>query len=603
MVVRRPVDDDDIEYEMPRVRAFVFRLLYSRGVRRLVTGFLRLVDVRAHVARILYSRVVRIPVRILVRVLCRVFGLVLYPVNVVVHTIGRFLRKWIVSRPFPLLLWGLPAVAVLLAVGILVLTACRVSSSDLIVRYRESAREAIDRGDMKAAALWLEKTTQLNSNDPMHKFGLAVTIDQDGHRDRARQIMRRIAPAATEGYPDAHFWLAQDLIQQAIPISSETAKTIEHHLRQSLRSEQFKCEAHALLGHLLLDRRDLRQAVSHFQVAVKEIPEHHLLLAELYDRLGQPERTARSARLAAEHYSQLVEAEPDVWEHRLRWSRAELLRQDQSKAVAILEQGIDKAADPEPLREALVAACLDWLGDVAKRQPHNLGKQLDVLNIAFRHHPENAEVLGLIANLAIREQDGADNERAVQLGNALKLSLATGSAPALVHLILGTRDIQYGRADSAMMHLELAHEANPTMPLVVNSLAWALAHEQPPNLGHALQLIDMAGQLSDYPELRGTRAVVLAAVGRRQDAILQLRALVDVHPDPNWVHEKLADLYRQTESEGPVEKPGRPTWADVFPETQRVFLQEMRSHAAEVVLQRSQQLHRLIFDDWMSFPR
>lgn len=642
MVVRRPVDED-IEYKKPSLRAFVFRILYSRSVRRAVLFVLFVVDVRAHATWILHSRIIRTPKRVLLnalslvlrpvfyvlrvvdarahaktilrsrivrtprrivlRVLGRVLRLVSYPIGVVVHTIGRFLRKWIVSRPFSLLLWGLPAVVVLLAVGILVLTAGRVSSSDLIVRYRESAREAIDLGDMKAATLWLEKTTQLNPNDPMHKFGLAVTIDQDGHRDRARQIMRRIAPDAAEGYPDAHFWLAQDLIQRAIPISSETAKTIEHHLRQSLRSEQFKCEAHALLGHLLLDRREWRQALSHFQVAAQEIPEHHFLLAELYDRLGQPERMARSARLAAEHYSQLAEAEPDVCEHRLRWSRAELLRRDYSKAVAILQQGLDKAADPEPLREALVAACLDWLGDVTKRERHNLGKQLDILNIGFRNSPNSPQVLGLIANLAIRERESTDSGRAAWLGNALKLSLATGSAPALVHLILGTRDIQYGRADSARMHLELAHEANPNIPLVVNSLALGLANEQPPDLGHALELIDMAGRLSDYPELRGTRAVVLAAMGRRQDAILQLRALMGVHPDPNWVRENLANLYRQAEDEGSVEDRGRPTWADAFPETQIVFLQEMRSHAAEVVLRRSRQLHRLIFEDCLSFPR
>lgn len=544
MVFRRPVDDD-IDYRMPRGRALVSRLLYSRGVRRPVRMFLRLVDVRAHVARVLYSRAVRTPTRLLLRVLDRVFGLVLYPLNVVMRTIGRFLRKWIVSRPFSLLLWGLPAVVVLVAVVGLVLTAGRVSSSDLIVRYRESAREAIARGDMKAAALWLEKTTQLNPTDPMHKFGLAIAIDQDGHRDRARQIMRRIAPAAAGGYPEAHFWLARDLIEQALPLTPESAKTLEHHLRQSFGSQRFNCEAHAILGHLLLDRQDWGQAASHFQVAVKEIPEHHLILAGLYDRLGQSERTARSARLAAEHYSQRVEAEPDVWEHRLRWSQAELQVQNYSKAVAILQRGLDETADPEPVREALVAACLAWLGDVAERERQNLGKQLDILNIAFRHCPENPRVLALIANLAIRERDSTDSERAVYLSNALKLSLATGSAPGLVHLILGTRDVQYGRAESAMMHLELAYEANRNIPLVVNSLAWGLAHEQPPDLGHALQLIDMAGQLSDYPELRGTRAVVLAEMGRRQDAIIQLKALVGVHPDPTWVHERLAELYQQ----------------------------------------------------------
>jgi hypothetical protein len=34
-------------------------------------------------------------------------------------------------------------------------------------------------------------------------------------------------------------------------------------------------------------------------------------------------------------------------------------------------------------------------------------------------------------------------------------------------------------------------------------------------------------------------------MGRQRDAITELECVLRVHPDPAWVHEKLADLYRQ----------------------------------------------------------
>ena len=74
-------------------------------------------------------------------------------------------------------------------------------------------------------------------------------------RDRARRIMRRLAPDDSKGYPEAHLWLVQDLVAKNLPLTPELRETMEHHLTLALNSERAAPEAHALLGQLLVERK------------------------------------------------------------------------------------------------------------------------------------------------------------------------------------------------------------------------------------------------------------------------------------------------------------------------------------------------------------
>ena len=459
--------------------------------------------------------------------------------------VWTFLREWFQSRPWLAFVNGIPFVLAVLAVGFLLLQIGRISRADLVLRYQELAARAVAEGNTQAAALWLEKVARLNPHDPKYLYRQALMADEAGRRDRARPIMRRIAPVDGEGYPLAHFWLARDLIGQSLPLTPELSKTIEHHLNQALRSKPLAADAHALLGQLLVLRGDRPQAISHFELAAGEKPECHLGLAVLYLEQKEPDKAAPSASRAADYFGQLVEAEPETWGHRLRWAQAELLGDHYAQAVGILEAAVDKVEDPEPFREALVAAHLGWLADLAQREPNRLDKQLDLLNAAFKYGPENPEVLALIANLVTQKRDDADSQPAAELHEALTRTLASGTAPPVVHLIVGTRALEAGEVERAVTHLELALKANPNMPMVLNNLAWGLAHREPPDLDRALRLIDAAIPLSDHPNLRGTRAVILAELGRSREAIDELEGVLRRHPDPAWVHARLADLYRR----------------------------------------------------------
>jgi tetratricopeptide (TPR) repeat protein len=340
--------------------------------------------------------------------------------------------------------------------------------------------------------------------------------------------------------------LAQDLIRQSLPLSPELAFELSHHLQQSLRDESLAAESHALLGQLCLIRENKADAIIHFKQAAREKPECHLSLAVLYEERGERDKSVDSARSAAAYYEELSSTEPEDPNHRLRWAQAELLAGNFARAVNILEQQLPRVDDPQPFHDLLVDACLAWLGGITMSAPRRIDKQLDILNIAYRHAPDHPRVLALIANLVTQDQDDVDSERMAGLHDALQLAIATGTAPPLVHLIKGTRALEAGNTEEAVTHLELAYKLNADSPWILNNLAWGLAHRDPPEFSRALQLTDAAIQLLDHPNFHGTRAVVLAALGRLGDAIVELEMVLRQHPDPAWVHDRLAELYDQT---------------------------------------------------------
>jgi tetratricopeptide (TPR) repeat protein len=270
-----------------------------------------------------------------------------------------------------------------------------------------------------------------------------------------------------------------------------------------------------------------------------------MTLSRLYRRRNQPEQARRAARTAAVHFRSLAEEDREDWQLFLQWGLNEVLAEEFATAVRILERVRPRADDPEPFREALVLAYLGWFDQAMRQEPGDVGQQLELLNRALIHGPENPRVLTLIANLSTRPLEGQEAELAEPLTDALQRALAAGVAPAVVHLILGTRQLVDGDTDNAVMHLELAHQANAQVPSVLNNLAWGLAHQDQPDLERALTLIDIAAELSDRPRIVGTRAVILDLMGKQQEAVTELENVLRRHPDPAWVHEQLADLYRR----------------------------------------------------------
>lgn len=451
--------------------------------------------------------------------------------------LAKFVGDWRYSRNWRALLASLPVFLVGAVPAVILLIGGETSKGQWLEVYRAAAISALEREDFEASDLYFRRMVTIDESDPSALYGFAQTAVRQEDHDRARSLMRRIAPENAAGHAGAHLWLAKDMLSHGALRASKVAEVVEHHLQGALAGSTERAEAHALLGQLYVTRGEPENAIPHFEEAAKTQPVLDLILSELYDSQGDTDAAQIAARRARDLNRQLAESEPQQIAHRFRWARSEVLLRDYPEAVRILEEH-PTSSDQDRIDCALVDVYLHWFNDVVKREKDNLGKQLELLNRAMEYGPDDSRVLALLANLATKEWEQADEARA-----ALQQVLAQGAAPATVHIVLGVWALKKEDIENALMHLELAYHRNPQSPTVLNNLAWGLAHKEEPDLERALKLAEAAKRLSNHPEISDTIGTILVRLGRHEEAIVELEIALRAFPKRPELHGKLAELY------------------------------------------------------------
>ncbi len=311
----------------------------------------------------------------------------------------KFAIDWWCTRDWSSLSGGLPAVLAGLAVVGVGLKFSRRSPDEWARKYEAAGSSALGKGDLEAADVYFRRMTFLDESSPAAFYGMGVTAERQGDLKRARELMHRIAPESEAGYPPAHFWLAQDALRRKIPATRSTLEVLEHHLQQAFRSNSHQWEARAMAAQLYAATGQAPQAIAVLKPAAATRPEWQLELARLYCPCRPPRpRRQRTAARAAEFFRGRTAAEPDQAAHRLRWAASELLQGHYENAVQVLTPGLSLPA-PEPFRQALGGVYLRWLDTVSKQSPPNPARQLELLDRAVQHDPQNPRALALLADL------------------------------------------------------------------------------------------------------------------------------------------------------------------------------------------------------------
>ena len=128
--------------------------------------------------------------------------------------IAFHVHTWIFTRRLGLLAQGLPAL--LLAVGFLVLWIGQGDGPDrdLISRYDLAVERALASDDLVSAKVYVRKLVLLDEPGPRTRYALARLAEHEGDLPRASRLMSDLAPYPGSGYPAAHFWVAQRLLDQ-----------------------------------------------------------------------------------------------------------------------------------------------------------------------------------------------------------------------------------------------------------------------------------------------------------------------------------------------------------------------------------------------------
>jgi tetratricopeptide (TPR) repeat protein len=355
--------------------------------------------------------------------------------------------------------------------------------------------------------------------------------------------MDRIAPETGPGYAPAHFWLATDLMARDTPLNAQEANVLEHHLLQATRNPAYEVQSRLDLVRLYMLRGEAEKAIAQIERAVPKQPALLLDLARLQTQAGRTVEARRAAVKAAEFFEARTAADPNQPMNRQAWAASLVLQERYEDAVSVLAAGLN-LPDPEPIHKAMAAVYLQWLIATTTPDKPDAVRQLEFLERILQHDASNERALMMLGSLATAEDESA--EQAFELLNQM---LARGAAPGVIHLALGTRAMMQGDLEQGLVHLEQALERNPRVPEVLNNLAWALAHRDPPDLPRALQLAETAQTLANHPETYDTLGTILAKMGRPREAVTQLENALRVLPPRAEIHRTLSEVYEQLGNE------------------------------------------------------
>ncbi|MFV1967275.1 MAG: tetratricopeptide repeat protein [Pirellulaceae bacterium] len=259
---------------------------------------------------------------------------------------------WLHTRPWPLLLLGLPAVIIGPAVAGIMVFEWSGADRDVVNRYRFGAREAVEQGDLAAAHVLVPKLKELAPFDPETQYVVARLAELEGDLPTALERMRELAPTDTAGCPAAHFWMAMRMLRDKTPLDDAEVDVVVHHLTQALSCDYHRRDAHVLLAKICIGCGEYEKAIEHLEAVVRARPELGLSLSVVYEAIGDTFRARRERERAEDYFREQLESDDTNVKARILLAQAVALGGDCEEAASILRRGL-AIADNESLRRAL----------------------------------------------------------------------------------------------------------------------------------------------------------------------------------------------------------------------------------------------------------
>ncbi len=181
--------------------------------------------------------------------------------------------------------------------------------------------------------------------------------------------------------------------------------------------------------------------------------------------------------------------------------------------------------------------------DLSRRKQDDPQTQMDFLTQAIEIDPNYSAVYSRMIQLFAEVHESPDQAKKIR---SLFQEIVTGDRPtALAHFALSNILWIEGDRDSAEFHLEQAYLINNNFVVIINNLAWILAHGENPDLERALELAETAvRRVPENPRFRDTLGTVLLKSDEHRKAISELQLALKGVPDKNAVHQKLAICYK-----------------------------------------------------------
>ena len=476
-------------------------------------------------------RLVRRVARSCAGLLQTLFRVIWFPFQLVAAMRGH--RQW------RHLLFGIPAVLGLVIIGV-VAVRVDLQASVLLQVYDREALLAFQEEDWEQAELMYDRLLLLADSDrPRANYNLGIVLEKQGEMERAFAIMRKIAPADTGGFAQAHRWLAEKALQAPGTLRSEEGRQvlIAHYKHARLRFPRDPT-IHYGLAQCYIAAEVVSKASESLMTAARLSPEYYFSLGLWQYRINQRKRAAVSFEQAATYYASVVARDPKNATARFRWASCQTNLGKPRESLRILAEGtkLDTSIDYAP---AMANACVYIFDGMNGEQVVDHRDRLAWLRQALNHVPNFPPALTRLASYAVGQAD----EEVAQM---LEILLATGADVAFVHFVAGIRSWGTGDQDKSLFHFSRAYKLDPEMLAVGNNLAWVLSQKEHPDLERALKIIQSVLRVTDdNPRYRDTRGQIFAKLSRWEEALDDLEFALrspKLSGDKNF-HRALAETY------------------------------------------------------------
>jgi len=463
------------------------------------------------------------------------------------HAVSRSLQG-LRARRWRDLLQGVPAVLAFAAAAAAVILA-RGQRPDLAATYRNAAAAAFREEKWEDAKLYFERLFRLDGGTAETRFLLGLSLERLGAADEAESLIRGVAEGDAGGDPRANRWLAAKLLATEGALRDPRRSSEAYrHLAAAERGLPNDAAVKLDLAKYHLAVGETPAAISKLSAAAAIEPALNYELARLLSAAGDAAAALRAMARAESHFKRRLESTPGDRAARLALSSclATLGRADE--AVATLRTGM--AVDPDgPCAAAAAGLYLAAYDRLAAQQSPDDKAMIAVLRQALSLDPNSAGAAARLASFG--EPAGTSGTPASlepgverEARELLEGLLAAGEQPAAVHMALGLKASRRGATDEARWHFERAYDLDRSLTGVANNLAWTLSHDEPPELGRALAVIDAAlAEAPAVPAFLDTRAEIYRGMGRWEEALADFERALPAFANDERFHRSLADVY------------------------------------------------------------
>ena len=486
----------------------------------------------------------------------------------VLVSIFTFVVNWASTRRGRALMYGLPAFLIAgSAIGLLGYAKyvqqprlARPYSAtfygtrqEVVAMDPETDKEQIESAQEKME-IYLKKLIDLDSDNDKYKFELALLFIEKGEMNRAGVMLNRLAPNDKPGYALAHKWRSQQLLARnpdGSPTSKEQVQEAEKHLRYALTREPRDYDSWVRCAVLSRMQGKMESAVSDLEEAAKIYKDVLVELASAQKAVGR----AAESKVTAERYIAYIQGKIDAEASKAEKTprlyndlcRGHIFLENYPQAERALRQGMvffdgkDKIMMQYRLNLSQVYVLWGEKIKNADSDSQAFSRKLQLLEASLQLNPTNQRTLAAIATLIFM-----DDEKSEQAKELLMEAQINGIANGTVHLILGSNAAAKGQIEKAEFHLNQARDSRggDKAPVVLNNLAWVLAHKEEPELVKSLELAKQAINVDNSnPEFYHTRGKVLFLMERYDDSLKDLLVALEKIKTKPKLHSLLADVY------------------------------------------------------------